>query len=254
MRFVFRYVSVSLVVLFIGCTNALPGCFKGAGNPARIEIDVPEFTAITVFENIQLIISQGPEQQVVVESGEHLLSGITATVESGTLILRDTNNCNLFQDYGQTVIRVVSPELQTVRSSSGWPIRSDGVLAFNDLSLISENYSNPETQTTDGAFDLSVNAQKLNIVSNGLASFSLKGFTDNLSITLAAGDSRVEASLLRAGSVQINHRGSNDIMVFPLNRISGRIRAYGNVICHNRPDEIQVTEEYKGRLLFTDGL
>lgn len=254
MRFSFSYVSIILVVLLLGCTNAAPGCFKGAGDLVRVELEVPEFTAITVFENIQLIISQGLEQQVVVESGSNLLSGISATVESGILVLRNTNSCNLFRKYGQTVIRVISPELESIRSSSGWPIRSEGVLEFSDLSLISESYSNPETETTDGAFELEVNSNKLKIVSNGLASFSLRGATTNLSITLAAGDSRVDASALRAGTVQINHRGSNDIEVFPLNRISGRIRGYGNVICHNRPEEIDVTEEFRGRLLFVDGL
>ena len=71
-------------------------------------------------------------------------------------------------------------------------------------------------------------------------------------MVVAAGDSRTEASELQAQSVTVNHRGSNDILVNPVQSISGTIRGTGDVISYNRPETITVEELYKGELIFRE--
>ncbi len=243
---------MGLAATLWGCGENAPDCLQGAGETVQEAVSVPAFTDITVFENIRLVLRQGPEQQVLIETGKNLRPEVTAEVQDGVLVLRDANNCNLFRRYGQTVIRVTTPELRTLRSSTGWPVTGEGVLAFEDLRLVSESFSNPDAGTTDGSFELELNTGRVQIVANNIANFRLSVQTGELSITIAAGDSRVEARDLRAGAVQIDHRGSNDLEVYPLQRISGRIRGYGDVFSYNRPAEVTVEELYRGRLLFVD--
>lgn len=250
----FRFlVWMGLAATLWGCGENAPDCLQAAGETVRETVAVPAFTDITVYENIRLVVRQGPTQQVEIETGKNLLPEVTAEVRDGVLALRDANGCNLFRRYGQTTIRVTTPELRTLRSSTGWPVSSEGVLAFEDLRLIVESFNNPETETTDGSFELDLNTQSVQIVANGIANFRLSGQTGRLSINIAAGDSRVEARGLRAGEVQIDHRGSNDLEVYPLQRLSGRIRGYGDVFSYNRPAEVTVEELYRGRLLFVEG-
>jgi len=147
---------------------------------------------------------------------------------------------------------VTSPNITEIRSSTGLPISSDGVLDYPNVSLISESYTNPETATTDGSFDLELNSATVNIVVNGIAFFKLRGNTNNFNVTVAAGDSRIEAEELVANSVSINHRGTNDVYVNPQQRITGVIRGTGDVICVYRPAEIDVQELYNGKLIFQD--
>lgn len=244
---------ILVILMCYGCSDSGGNCLTGPGKPTTIELEVPSFTDITVFEDIQLIIKQGIEQKVVVEGGENLVVGISGAVSSGTLVLRTNPSCQLFREYTPLIVHITTPELRNLRSSTSWPITSDGVLAFDQLNLISESFTNPETQTTDGSFDLELKSEVVHLVSNGLAQFKLRGETAELSVNLAAGDSRVEAADLRANTVRIDHRGSNDIEVFPLIKISGRIRGYGDVICYNRPEEIAITEEFRGRLRFEEG-
>lgn len=249
-----RYiVCLGLAGLLWACGENAPDCLQGAGETVREAITVPAFTDITVFENIQLVVKQGPQQEVLIETGKNLRPEVTAVVEDGVLVLRDANNCNLFREYGKTTIQVTTPELRNLRSSSGWPIRSEGTLAFEDLRLISESFANPDAVTTDGSFELDLDTGQLQIVANGIAAFRLRGQTGVLSITIAAGDSRVEARELQAGVVRVDHRGSNDLVVYPLQRLEGRIRGYGDVISYNRPGEIAVEELFRGRLLFAEG-
>ena len=87
---------------------------------------------------------------------------------------------------------------------------------------------------------------------NGIAYFKLAGTTTNFNVIIAAGDSRIEADNLVSVNVGLDHRGSNDILVNPQERISGVIRGYGDVISINRPSEVAVEELFNGRLVFRD--
>ncbi|RIV42878.1 head GIN domain-containing protein [Flagellimonas pelagia] len=242
-----------LFLLFIACNgDNVPDCFQNAGDLVRVPVDVPEFTTMTVFENVKVVLKQGDEQSVEIETGEYLLDDVSAEVEDGRLILRNENSCNYVREYGLTTVYVTSPNITEIRSSTGLPITSDGALDYPSISLISESYTNPETETTDGSFDLEMNSTTVSIVVNGIAYFKLRGLTTNLNVTVAAGDSRIEAEDLVANAVSINHRGTNDVYVNPQQRISGVIRGTGDVISVNRPPEVDVEELYNGRLIFQD--
>lgn len=247
--------NCSIISLFIlaSCNSEnAPDCFQNAGAIVRVEVALESFTTITVFENLNLVLKQGTEQLVEIETGEFLLNEVTAEVNAGQLILRNANSCNYVRDYGITTVYVTSPNLLEIRSSTGGLISSDGVLNYTNLKLISESFSNPEAETTDGAFNLELASQTIAIVTNGIAYFKLSGTASNLNILIAAGDSRIEADNLVSENVSLNHRGSNDIFVNPQERISGVIRGYGDVISVNRPTEIEVETLFNGRLIFKD--
>ena len=249
----FNLISVMLILLLGGgCGADAPDCFKSSGDLEQVTLEVPDFSSITVFENVQLVVKFGPEQEVVLETGKNLRPDVTAEVVDGVLELRDPNSCNFFRSYGKTVFYVTTPNLSVIRSSTGWPIRSDGVLPFEDLTLISESFNNPETITNDGSFDLDLNVGRLTVVSNGIAYFKLKGQANRFFVNIAAGDSRVDAQELRAETVQVNHRGSNSISVLPDRRIFGTISGYGDVLSYQRPPEVDVEETFRGKLIFID--
>ena len=238
-----------IIVCLTNCNSEnAPDCLQNAGDLIREEVAVPDFSKITVFENVSLVLKQGATQKV--ETGEVLRNEVTALVEGDRLLLRDTNDCNYFRDYSLTTVYITSPNISEIRSSTGWPIKSDGVLAYSSLTLFSESFINSESETTDGEFDLEVNTQSLNIVVNGITYFKLRGATESFDLTIAAGDSRIEAQGLVAQNVSLNHRGSNDIFVNPEQSIKGVIRGTGNVVSSSRPDEVAVEELYKGRLIF----
>lgn len=246
--------SVLLMILsFHSCNSEnAPDCFQNAGELTRIQIELPEFSSITVFENLNVVLKQGEEQIIEIESGEFLINDISADVEGDRLLLTNENGCNIFREYGISTVYITTPNLTEVRSSTGGLISSEGPLNFPDFSLVSESFINTDSETTDGSFDLELNNERVSIVVNGIAYFKLRGTTTSFSITVAAGDSRIEAEDLQASRVELNHRGSNDILVNPQERISGVIRGYGDVISINRPDEVDVDEIFNGRLIFRD--
>lgn len=249
--------KLGMLVLFPlvlwNCNNEnAPDCFQNSGPIVKETVQVPEFTEITVYENVKLTIKQGAAVKVEVETGTYLRNDVSVSVEGGRLLLRDTNTCNFTRKYGLTHVYVTVPDLTEIRSSTGWAIQSDGVLSFPDLTLISESFTDPEAKFTTGEFILDLDADRVSIVSNGLAYFNLKGRTDHFNILFAAGDSRLDAVSLLANNITLNHRGSNDMRVHPQKSLKGILRGTGNVVSFNRPEEVGIEQLYKGKLIFTD--
>ncbi len=246
-----KIIGIILIIALYSCNNEnAPDCFQDTGEIVRMEVDLVDFSKITVFEKITLIVKQGDTQKVEIETGEFLLNEISAKVEDNRLIVRNGNGCNFFRDYGLTKIYVTSPNITEIRSSTGLPIRSEGVLGYPSLRLYSESFIDPEAETTDGEFELELDAEIVEVIVNGIAYFKLKGNTGNLNVTVAAGDSRIEAESLLANNVRLNHRGTNDVQINPQLSISGVIRGTGDVVSYNQPTTIDVEELYTGRLIF----
>ncbi len=246
-----------MLLIYVGLATScngedVPACFRNEGTIVREEVSVSAFDRITVFENIELILVPGIEQKVEIETGEFLRKEITATVDDRRLVLRNNISCNFVRDYGITKIYVTSPDLEEIRSSSGYPIRSAGVLPYTDILLISESFLDPESETTDGSFELDLNADSVRIVVNGIAYFELSGNAGELNIVVAAGDSRIEAASLIAQNVTVDHRGSNDIRINPQQRLTGIVRGTGDLISVNRPDSVDVEILFRGQLIFED--
>tara|TARA_R110000868_G_scaffold377378_1_gene642674 strand:- start:1275 stop:2033 length:759 start_codon:yes stop_codon:yes gene_type:complete len=246
-------IFILILAIFLGCNSENAGdCFQKSGAIVQEEISLNEFSLITVFEGVKLVVKQGVEQKVVLETGENLRNDITVEVIDNRLVVRNQNSCNLFREFGLTTLYVTSPNISEIRSSTGFPITSDGVLSFPSLNLLSESFGVPEAETTDGEFNFEVNCINLNIVSNGIAYFKVQGLTENFNITFAAGDSRLEARELIAEKINVNHRGSNDMLLNPQQSLNGTISGTGDIISYKRPPVIEVEELYKGKLIFKD--
>ena len=68
-----RILTVLLVGFLLACNGEnAPDCFQNTGSLIREEIPLPSFTKITVFENVTLVIKQGLQQKVEIETGSLL--------------------------------------------------------------------------------------------------------------------------------------------------------------------------------------
>jgi hypothetical protein len=243
------FIIFGLLILLACDSENANDCFQTAGNMIQQEIEVESFNRILVNRDITLIIKQATSQSVVIETGSNLINDVDVKVENNQLILTDNNTCNYVRDFGITKITVNTPTLTEIRTSTQYTVSSDGTLSFENLTLISENFNVPGLFTV-GDFDLQVNSNNLNVLSNGLSSYYLNGTVNNLVLSFFAGDGRFEGENLMAQNIEVFHRGSNDMVVNPQQSITGSIVATGNVIAKNQPPVVDVEELFNGRLIF----
>lgn len=244
-----RKINYIFLLLLIACSGEnVNDCVQTAGKIVQQEVNTVSFTKILVNRNIELVLSQGSQTEVVIETGENLLNDIEAVVVGNELQLTNNNTCNYVRDYGITKVYITAPDITEIRSSSQFDVSSAGILSYDSLHLISEDF-NIETFAV-GDFKLQLAVEELKITSNKLATFYMSGHTENLHVGFYGGAGRFEGANLIAQEVSVFHRGSNDMIINPQQSLTGEIRSTGNVIAVNQPPIVAVEEFYTGRLIF----
>lgn len=244
-------VYITLLLLFLGCNSENAGdCFQSAGDTVWDVVEVDDFSEIEIGEGVTLYLEQGDENKVVIETGENLLNDVQAYTENGKLILKDNNGCNFVRKYDVTKMHVTAVNINRIINNSQFNVYCEGVLTYSDLELVSENY-NYESLAT-GSFYLDVQAENLQFTFNQWSSAFVSGTVTNLTINFYSGDSRFEGEGLIAQHIAFYHRSSNDIIVYPVQSISGQIVSTGNVIAVNTPPVVDVSTPYIGNIIFTD--
>ena len=236
-----------LLILQIACSPK--ECFEGEGKTVTREIEVPNFTKILVGNEISLILKQGTIQKVEVKTGDNLIDNISVEVKENELQLEDKTTCNFVRDYAITKVIVTSPNIKQIRSNTARLIKSEGVLHYPELVLQSEDNAD-HSLLNIGDFNLQVDATKLSIVFNGSSVAKISGNVTNLTVGFYSGTSRFEGKNLIAQHVHVIQKSTNDMLVYPVQSISGELFSIGNVISFNVPPEIEVEEHYTGKLIF----
>ncbi|WP_040248171.1 head GIN domain-containing protein [Psychroserpens mesophilus] len=227
-----------------------PDCFQNSGAILQQEFSVSDFSKITVFPRVELIIKQEATQKIVVETGEYLLNDIEIKVENNRLLITNNNACNLTRNYGITKVYVSAPNVTEIRNASGSTVKSDGVLGYDNLKLVSEDFNAEGDVNNNGDFHVQVDSVTLDCIVNNLSSVFVSGTVDDLFVGYYSGDARFEGRHLVAQNIAIFQRSSNDLILNPQQSLSGEIRSTGNVIVVNTPPIIDIEQFYTGHLIF----
>ena len=107
-----------------------------------------------------------------------------------------------------------------------------------------------ETGAGTGDFILNIDNNNLQIHNNNVSRFFITGKTENASFNFYFGDGRIEAANFEAQFMQIYHRGSNDMIVKPIQKITGILNSTGNVILKNVPPIVEIEELYQGKVIY----
>jgi len=239
-----------LVVLITSCENP-SDCIESSGATVVKEINVVAFSKLKVYRGIEVIITEGADYKVEIEAGENFINDVEVTQNGDQLVFKDNASCNWVREYGQTKIYVTTPTLTEIYSKTDRDIRSNGVLMFPSLSVLSlDKDADGENGAGTGDFYLMVNNNQLIIHNNNVSRFYVSGATDEASFNLYFGDGRIEAQDLIAKNISVYHRGSNDMIVRPTEKITGKLLSTGNVILKNVPPIQELEELYQGSVIY----
>ncbi len=239
-----KIVYILWLGVLLSCNDQdAPGCLKKTG-----AIKTYEFSALEAFEVIHvqspmdMELVQSNEYKVVLTTGENLINKIQVEEKEGVLSVRNDNSCNWARAYGNISLKVYMPELKRLVFESGGKITASDTLTFDELEL--------DTGESSGDFEFALQADKLTIHSKRISNFYISGAVDSLKLDFTSGDGRFYGQNLKANHVHFYHNGTNDLMVYPIQSLSGVIDRYGNVLYYNEPvlaPDVQTLS--KGRLI-----
>jgi hypothetical protein len=239
------------IYIFLNSCEKPSDCIESSGTIITKDIPVTNFKKIKVYRGIEVIITQGTEYKVQIVAGENFIDNIEVNQNGDQLIFKDNTSCNWVRDYGQTKILVTTPTLEEIYSKTDRNISSNGVLSFTNLTVLSlDKDADGESGAGTGDFILNINNSTLTIGNNNVSRFYLSGQTINANFNFYFGDGRIEAQNLIAQNVGVYHRGSNDMIVNPIQSVTGVLNSTGNLILKNVPLTVDVEELYQGNVVY----
>lgn len=245
-KIVLHIVVCCCMVLATSC-GISEDCFKENGNQVIQLFPLENFTKIKVYDGVGLVIKEGANYEVKVITSDNIRDNLEVRLQGNMLVVKDNSTCNIARDYGLTTVYVTAPNITEIHSKTDQDIRSDGVLNYSDLKLISIDLSDG---AGTGDFRLSLNTIHLYVESNNVSNFYLTGQSQNLHVFFSWGNGIFYGENLIVNIITIYHRGSNNIFLFPINSIEGNIYATGNVVLKNNPIvSPNVIQHFTGRLI-----
>ena len=243
----YKIVFFLLVSLLVSC-GISEDCFKGNGNSVTQMFPLEGFTKVKVYDGVGLVIKEGPNYEVKIVTNDKIIDNIDVAMQGDMLVVKDNSTCNIARDYGQTVVYVTAPNLEEIHSKTEQDIKSDGVLNYPNLNLYAVDLSDGAGK---GDFRLLLNTSNLYVESNNVSNFYLSGNSENLHVFFAWGNGIFYGeNLLIHNLLSLFHRGSNEIIIYPKNILTGEIYSTGNVILKNNPSQIpNVTQYSTGKLI-----
>lgn len=241
---------IGLLLLFISCEKPSE-CIESTGNTVKKTFSVNPFARIKVYRGIAVVITQGADYKVEVQSGSNIIDNIAVNQEGDQLIFKDNTTCNWLRDYGQTTVFITTPTLYEIYSKTDRDISSNGILTFPKIRLFALNVDGDrENAAGTGDFHLTINNSQLEIQNNDVSRFYISGTTTDAILDFWAGDGRIEAEDLTAQTIEVYHRGSNDMIIKPIQSITGKMVSTGDIILKNNPPIVNVEQLYMGQVIY----
>lgn len=223
-------VGTVLSLLLFSCNfdmNFMTGV-KGNGNVQTENRSSNEsFNKISASQGLDVYLTQGNEESIIVEADENLLDIIKTEVKGNELRIYSKNNIGYA---ASKKITVTFKDISSIESTSGSDIRSTHTIKVDNLEL----------NTSSGSdMNLSVETNQLNCYSSSGSDLRLSGSTEKLFAKSSSG-SNIKASDLISQSSQVKATSGSDITVNTSKELTasansgGDVKYYGNPVIVNK--------------------
>lgn len=251
-----KIIYILLLIITTSC-GISEDCLSGNGSKVTVSYPLEGFTKIKVYTGVGLVVKEGPAYEVKIETRSTIKDNIEVSLQGEMLVVKDKSTCNIARDYGQTTVYVTIPdgtlnpliqELE-LHSKTEQKIISDGVLHAPIVRL----FSIGEDGDGSGSSDFYINYQSSGqfvVECNTISNFYVNGSCNEMLLNFYFDDCRFYGENFEVQTIKIFQRGSNDMIVKPIQRIEGKILSTGNVILKNNPPEVEVEQLFTGHLIY----
>jgi hypothetical protein len=231
------------ILLLTHCDSDEAVCVSSTGKVITQERLAFPFNKVEVYDNINLILTQDPYiTSIKVEAGENLIDGITTEIDSGRLVLRNTNACNWLRSFEVPV----NVYLQFTRLDTLEFRAAANITCTND-------WTN-ETIWVDvvegaGQIDLKLNVFKSYLtVEFGTTTMNVSGFSQVTYIS-SQGYGPLHAEDLYSKFTYVYTFSPNDLFVYASVELAAEIKNTGNVYYRGNPPTVGLTGNGTGKLI-----
>ncbi|MCG6188131.1 head GIN domain-containing protein [Maribellus maritimus] len=232
-------IFLSLIVIFTAsffssCTFMGPS-IKGNGNVVEETRDIGSFDEIKARRGINVYITQGNTEKVVVKADDNLLDAIETKIEANTLVV--SINKNIRSSTSLKVFVTVSA-VNEITSTAGSNVFSENTIKTKSLELSTSAGSNMK---------LDVDTRKLNVSASAGSNIKLEGRSELFTGKASAG-SNIKAGDLTVDDCDASASSGANIWIDVREKLDGRASSGGNVFYSGNPKSINTDSSSGGNV------
>lgn len=198
------------------------GCIDGDGPIESFEFDLPPFTGVEISGSMDVFISQGPDQSVIVEGQENIVDVIDLDIDNGVW---DINFTECVRNYDDLQVYITIENIDYLKVSGSGSIVGETVMLGEVMVL---------RITGSGEMDLGLEYETIDGKITGSGEVDLEGFCEDLEFTIS-GSGDLNAFGLEAQKADLKISGSGDAEVFVLEILDVQITGSGDVFYRGYP-------------------
>ncbi len=224
-KFLLAIALLSTIVLS-GCfddNNQNPfGCINADGPISTSTLNLADFTGVKLTMDAHVILTQGDEQNVVVEGKSDIINEINLDIHNGVWTIK-TDRC--VRNVDDLTFFITLPVLREASVTGSGDIISDNVFIENDVEF---NISG------SGEIDIAIEADDLDLNISGSGKIKLEGLADEIDASIS-GSGDIRAFNLPVRLCDINIAGSGDAEVTVSEVLDVNIAGSGDVYFRGNP-------------------
>lgn len=217
--------SIFATFLFLLTSCLDINSIKGDGQITTKSYDVESFESVEVSGFYEVMLIQGDEESVEVETDQNLLDYIRIFNDGKRLIIESEES--LSSDHGVQVT-VFYKNLHNIYSSGASEVKSRGTMEGEQLKV---------NMAGAGAIEVDVDAESLDVNISGAGLIKLSGTTHTQYLDLS-GAGKLDAFELVSEECYVNLSGVGEAEVYVTERLNATVSGIGNVKYRGNPQKI----------------
>lgn len=215
---------------------------KGNGVTKKETRTVNDYTSLASSGSMDVQISYGNSNSIIVEADENLLPYIETTVEDGKLLIRSKKNINI-NSRSKMVVYVTMNRITSLQLSGSGNINGEGAFTNNGKTIIGISGS--------GNIKLKFDSFKeLELAIAGSGNMDLKSGNSTNSISAAiSGSGNIDCADFGTNDVDARISGSGNVKVFVSGDIDAKISGSGNVFYKGNASNISSRSSGSGKVV-----
>lgn len=240
MRNLLKTTTLVITISWLFACVSFGGCIDGSGNMKRETREVSDFSGINVSGSMDVYLTQGSTQSLVVEADDNLLDLIKTDVKGKELYIGSKKCFNSRKDLK---VFITIPTLTSLTISGSSDAKGSDVFKCGDLSL---------RVSGSGSITLNLEAKDIEMSISGSGEISLKGTAEDMNIRIS-GSGDLNARDLESKDVTAIVSGSGDCQVTPKGDLNAIISGSGDVTYYGKPGSVDSSISGSGSVRHKSG-
>jgi len=217
---------VPFILLTVGCNRIFGEHVRGQGDVEKKVLEVGTFHGIIVDGSMDVELTHGPLQSVVVEAQPNIAALITTEVRDGIWTITTSKN---FSTSKNLIIRISAPMIDVVEIEGSGDVNGTNMFPGDAIRLGIDG---------SGGIDMAYDAKSLDASISGSGSIRITGSSTSLKLEVG-GSGDIDARELRAVDARADISGSGNISLHATGVVDASVNGSGDIIIHGSPVDVR---------------